>query len=79
MDVKDETHAKAKKALEEVRPFLQADGGDVELVEVKGDTAKVRLKGMCFGCPMAQMTISNAIQKTLQKKVPQIKKVEQVE
>lgn len=75
----DETQAKVKQALEEVRPFLQADGGDVELVEVSGDVARVRLKGMCFGCPMAQMTLTNSIQKAIQKKVPQIKKVEQVE
>lgn len=75
----EDTYMKVKEALEEVRPFLQADGGDVELVEVKDDVARVRLMGMCFGCPMAQMTLSNAIQKAVQKKAPEIKKVEQVE
>jgi len=75
----DPLYGRVKEALESVRPYLQADGGDVELVDVKNDVVKVRLKGMCFGCPMAQMTISHGIEKAIRENVPQIKKVEQVE
>jgi Fe-S cluster biogenesis protein NfuA len=79
MEPKDPLFKKVNEALETVRPFLQADGGDVELVEVKGDVAKVRLKGVCYGCPMAQMTLSNGIEQAIREKVPSIKHVEQVE
>jgi len=67
-----------KKALDEIRPNLQADGGDVELVEIKDGVVKVRLKGACGGCPMAQMTLKNGIEKYLKKKVPAVKSVESV-
>jgi Fe-S cluster biogenesis protein NfuA len=68
-----------QKALNDVRPSLQADGGDVELVNVSEDgIVKVRLKGACHGCPMAQMTLSNGIEKYLKKIVPHITKVEAV-
>jgi Fe-S cluster biogenesis protein NfuA len=49
------------------------------LVGIEGNVVKVRLKGMCFGCPMAQMTLTQGIEKTLRKEVPQIERVEQVE
>ncbi|MBT3284823.1 NifU family protein [Candidatus Bathyarchaeota archaeon] len=66
-------------ALEEVRPHLQADGGDVELVEVSDDgTVKVRLTGACAGCPMRQMTLKGGIENYLKKKVPGLKLVEAV-
>ena len=65
------------KVLEQVRPGLQADGGDVELVEVTEDgVVKVRLKGACGGCPMAQMTLKNGIEKFLKKEIPEVKSVE---
>jgi len=68
-----------QKALNDVRPSLQADGGDVELVNVSEDGAvKVRLKGACQGCPMSQMTLSNGIEKYLKKQVPDVTKVEAV-
>ena len=68
-----------KKALEEIRPHLQADGGDVELVEVtKEGVVKVRLTGACAGCPMRQMTLTQGIGRFLKKKVPQIQRVEAV-
>jgi Fe-S cluster biogenesis protein NfuA len=71
---------KIQKAIEEVRPHLQADGGDVELVEVTEDNVvKVRLLGACVGCPMRQMTLSQGISQFLKKKVPEIKSVEAVE
>ena len=66
-------------ALEDVRPTLQADGGDVELVEVTEDgVVRVRLQGACHGCPMAQMTIKNGIERVLMEKVPGVKEVEAV-
>jgi len=75
MEVKMEE--KVKKALEKIRPALQADGGDVELVEVTKDgVVKVKLTGACGGCPMAQMTLKNGIERVLKEEVPQVKKVE---
>lgn len=67
---------KVREALERIRKVLQADGGDVELVEVGEDgTVKVRLKGTCAGCPFAQMTIRMGIERELKKTVPEVKKV----
>jgi Fe-S cluster biogenesis protein NfuA len=67
---------KVENALKSIRPSLQADGGDVELVEVTLDgIVKVRLKGACSGCPMSQMTLSQGIEKRLKQSVPEIKKV----
>ncbi len=68
-----------KEALEEIRPHLQADGGDVEFVEITEEgVVKVRLTGACAGCPMRQMTLTQGIGQFLKKKVPQIQKVEAV-
>ena len=70
---------KVRQALETVRPFLQADGGDVELVEVKEDgTVLVRLEGACAGCPMSQMTLKAGIEERLKEQVPEVKCVEAV-
>ncbi|HDR46176.1 MAG TPA: NifU family protein [Geoalkalibacter subterraneus] len=68
-----------EKVLDEVRPALQADGGDVELVEV-GDNGivKVRLTGACGSCPMSTMTLKMGIEKTLKEKIPGVKEVVQV-
>lgn len=69
----------AKKALEAVRPFLQADGGDVELIDVLDDgTVKVKLQGACGGCPMAQMTLKAGIEEHLRKELNWVKIVESV-
>jgi len=59
-----------REALEEIRPHLQADGGDVELVAVAEGEVRVRLKGACGGCPMAQMTLKQGIERKLKEKVP---------
>lgn len=68
-----------EKVLEKIRPFLQRDGGDVELVEVENDgIVKVRLKGACSGCAGATMTLKNAIEDTLKQEIPEVKSVEQV-
>lgn len=67
---------KVEKALNKIRPMLQADGGDVELVDVTSDgIVKVRLKGACMGCPMSQMTLKAGIEKQLVADVPEIKEV----
>ncbi len=66
------------QALEEVRPSLQVDGGDVELVDVEDGVVKVRLLGHCAGCPMSQMTLKMGIESYLKKKVPGVKSVESV-
>jgi len=66
-------------ALNKIRPFLQADGGDVELVEVTDDgIVKVRLTGACGGCPMSQMTLKHGVEKALKKDIPEITAVESV-
>jgi len=65
-----------EKALENIRPALQADGGDIELVDVGADgTVQVRLTGACGGCPMSQMTLKMGVEKTLKKIVPQVTSV----
>jgi Fe-S cluster biogenesis protein NfuA len=69
---------KVKAALEKVRPMLQADGGDVELVDVEDGVVKVRLQGACAGCPMSQMTLKNGIEKMLKEEIPEIESVENV-
>ncbi|HPB56610.1 MAG TPA: NifU family protein [Candidatus Aminicenantes bacterium] len=70
---------KVEKLLAEIRPSLQADGGDVELVEITEDNVvMVRLTGHCGGCPMAQMTLKNGIERYLRQSLPEIKGVERV-
>lgn len=67
-----------KAVLETVRPALQADGGDVELIEVTEDgVVKVRLKGACGSCPMSTMTLKMGIERALKEKVPGVKEVVQ--
>ncbi|MGQ9508179.1 MAG: NifU family protein [Thermodesulfobacteriota bacterium] len=66
------------KALEKIRPALQADGGDVELVDVIDGVVKVRLTGACGGCPMSQMTLKMGVERILKQQVPEIKRVETV-
>ncbi|TCL62397.1 Fe-S cluster biogenesis protein NfuA [Hydrogenispora ethanolica] len=70
---------KVTEALDKIRPSLQADGGDVELVDVQQDgVVKVRLKGACAGCPMSQMTLKNGIERYLKQTVPEVQSVESV-
>ena len=70
--------AEVEKALGEIRPNLQADGGDIELVDVANDVVKVRLKGSCAGCPMSQMTLQWGVENYLKKKVSPSLRVEAV-
>ncbi len=67
---------KVEAALEKIRPMLQADGGDVELIDVKDGIVTVRLQGACAGCPMSQMTLRNGIERVLKEAIPEIKSVE---
>lgn len=68
---------KVRDALEGIRTYLQADGGDVELVEVTEDgVVRVRLVGACHGCPMAAMTLQNTIERMLKEEVPEVTAVE---
>jgi len=66
---------KVEEALNKIRPALQRDGGDVELIDVEGDIVKIRLTGACGGCPMSQMTLKMGIERILKKEVPEIKEV----
>ena len=66
---------KVAAVLDKVRPALQRDGGNVELVEVTDGTVKVRLTGACAGCPMSTMTLKNGIERILKEQVPEVKEV----
>jgi len=63
-----------QQAIDRIRPMLQADGGDVELVDFQDGIVKVRLKGACAGCPMSQMTLRNGIERILKQQLPDIVK-----
>ena len=67
-----------EQALAKIRPMLQRDGGDIELVEVTDGVVKVRLTGACKGCPMSQMTLKQGVEKLLLKEVPGLKEVQAV-
>ena len=66
---------KIEAALKQIRPALQADGGDVELVDVNDGIVKLRLRGACAGCPMATMTLQHGIARVLKEQVPEVKEV----
>jgi Fe-S cluster biogenesis protein NfuA len=70
---------KVEEVIEQIRPNLQADGGDIELVEVDDGIVKVRLTGACGSCPMSQMTLKMGVEKTLKEKISGIKEVLAVE
>ena len=66
---------KIAAALEQVRPALLADGGDVQLIDVKDGVVTLKLTGACHGCPMASMTLKNGIERVLKEQVPEVKEV----
>jgi Fe-S cluster biogenesis protein NfuA len=66
---------KIEAALAKIRPALQADGGDVELVGVDDGVVKVSLRGACAGCPMSTMTLKQGIERILKEEIPEIKEV----
>ncbi|MDT0553739.1 MAG: hypothetical protein BM563_02925 [Bacteroidetes bacterium MedPE-SWsnd-G1] len=67
--------AKVEDALEEIRPYLITDGGNISLVNIEDDVVKVKLEGACVGCSVNQMTLTNGVEATIKRHVPQIKKV----
>ena len=77
--MKETIEERVQKVLQEVRPNLQADGGDIEFLGVENGVVKVKLKGACAGCPMSTMTIQWGVENFLKKKIPEIVKVEAVQ
>lgn len=68
-----------QKALDLIRPALQADGGDVELVDVTDEgVVQVQLQGACRGCPMSQLTLANGVERVLKEQIPEVVRVEAV-
>lgn len=65
------TRERVESVLVRVRPFLQADGGDIELVDVEGRSARIRLTGMCAGCPSAHMTLHLGVEAALRDEIPE--------
>ncbi len=69
------TKENVEKVLNKIRPNLQADGGDVELIDVTGGKVSVKLTGACGGCPMSQMTLKMGIERLLKSELPEVKEV----
>lgn len=67
-----------EKVLKKIRPSLQADGGDIELVDIQDGVVKVKLTGACGGCPMSQMTLKMGVERVLKEEVPEVTRVEAV-
>lgn len=65
-----------REVLEKIRPQLQADGGDIELVSIDEGVVKVKLTGACHGCPMSQMTLKNGVERILKENIPAVQSVE---
>jgi Fe-S cluster biogenesis protein NfuA len=74
-----ETEKKVQAALAEIRPQIQADGGDIDLVAVENNIVKVRLRGACAGCPMSALTLKQGVERLIKAKVPEIQSVEAVQ
>ena len=72
------TRERVEVVLERVRPFLQADGGDIELLEVQGNSARVRLTGMCAGCPSAHMTFYMGVEMALREEIREFEELQVV-
>ncbi len=76
----EELREKVEHALEEIRPFLKSDGGDISLVSIEnGKEVKVRLEGNCVGCSVNQMTLKSGVEMTIKKYAPQIEKVTNID
>ena len=70
---------KVEKALSEIRPFLESDGGNIKLLSIEDTTVKVQLEGACIGCSVNQMTLKNGVEATIKKYAPHIEKVINIE
>jgi Fe-S cluster biogenesis protein NfuA len=72
-------HKKVQQVIDRIRPAIQSDGGDIELVEVTGDgVARIRFHGACIGCPSSSVTLKMGIERNVREKVPEVVAVEQV-
>jgi Fe-S cluster biogenesis protein NfuA len=71
----EETKEKVELALDEIRPFLQSDGGDIALISIEDTIVKVQLQGACVGCNVNQMTLKSGVEMTIKKHAPQITEV----
>ncbi|MGB5263327.1 MAG: NifU family protein [Lutimonas sp.] len=76
--MKEELIKNIEKALDEIRPYLIADGGNITLVDVVDGVVKVQLEGACSGCNVNQLTLKNGVEATIKKHVPQINRVEEI-
>jgi len=74
--MEDVMKEKVEAAINKIRPMLQADGGDVKLIDIVDGVVTVKLQGACAGCPMSQMTLKNGIERFLKKEIPEVKSVE---
>lgn len=70
-----ELRVTVENALQEIRPYLEADGGNISLVEITDDTVSVQLEGACLGCSVNQMTLKNGVEATIKRHAPQIKRI----
>jgi len=70
---------RVQAALAEIKPQIQADGGDIDLVAIENNVVKVRLRGACVGCPMSALTLKQGVERIIKQKVPEIKSVEAVQ
>ena len=77
--MKNPVEDKVQKVIQELRPNLQADGGDIELLGVEDGIVKVKLKGACAGCPMSTMTVKWGVENFLKKKIPEIVRVKAIQ
>lgn len=71
----EELRLNVETALQEIRPYLEADGGNISIVEITDDTVSVQLEGACLGCSVNQMTLKNGVEATIKRHAPQIKRV----
>ena len=76
---KESLNKKVQEALNEIRPFLESDGGNIELVSITDDIVKVKLLGNCVSCSVNQMTLKNGVEMTVKKHAPEIQKVVSIE
>jgi Fe-S cluster biogenesis protein NfuA len=75
----EETLGNVEKALAEIRPFLESDGGNIKLLSIENFIVKVQLEGACIGCSVNQMTLKNGVEATIKKYAPQIQEVINIE
>jgi Fe-S cluster biogenesis protein NfuA len=78
-EMSETVEKRVQAALAEIKPQIQADGGDIELVAVENNVVKVRLQGACAGCPMAALTLKQGVERFIKQKVPEIQSVEAIQ